>query len=252
MVVISVPRSKHRPFEPDLEKETNMEVSARKLILQTAVMFAAFALALFLPAGTMSWPEGWVFLALFFGFTIALGMWLLKHNPELLKERMSGVIRPEQKPWDKALITVTGGLFFVWLVLMPLDAVRFGWSHHLPIWQQAVGAVILLVSFAVFFLTFKENPYLSAVVRFQEDRGHTVVSTGPYHCVRHPMYSGFILFVVGTALLLGSWFGLLFGLVLIVMVTVRAVFEERMLKNELRGYGDYMAAVKYRLIPHVW
>lgn len=92
-------------------------------------MFLAFALALFLPAGTLAWPAGWIFLVLFFGFVIAVSLWLLRHNPGLLKERMNGVIQTGQKAWDQAIIIVTGGLFFAWLILMPLDAVRFHWSQ---------------------------------------------------------------------------------------------------------------------------
>jgi hypothetical protein len=154
-----------------------MDTNVKTLIEQVAGMFVAFAMALFLPAGTIAWSAGWIFLALFFGFVTALSLWLLRHNPGLLKERMSGVIQSEQKSWDKGLIVLVNVLFFAWLVLMPLDAVRFGWSH-MPIWLQAAGMVVLLGSFAIFFLTFRENSYLSPVVRIQADRGQTVVSTG--------------------------------------------------------------------------
>ncbi len=104
----------------------------------------------------------------------------------------------------------------------------------------------------LFALTFRENSYLSPVVRIQEERAQTVVSTGPYHYVRHPMYSGIVIFVVGTALLLGSWYGVLSGLILVVVIAGRAVLEERTLKNEMPGYADYMKQVKYRLIPYIW
>ena len=134
---------------------------------------------------------------------------------------------------------------------MPLDAVRFRWSQ-VPVWLQVVGAIILLGSFYLFFLTFRENSYLSSVVRIQEERGQTVVSTGPYHYARHPMYSAFVLLVVGTPLLLGSWHGVLVGLILVGMVARRAVLEERLLRKELKKYDLYIAQVKYRLIPHVW
>ena len=100
-------------------------------------------------------------------------------------------------------------VFLVWLVLMPLDAVRFHWSR-MAAWLQVVGAIVLLCSYYIFYLTCRENPYLSGVVRIQEDRGQTVVSTGPYHRVRHPMYAGGFLYFLGTALLLGSWCGVLF------------------------------------------
>jgi protein-S-isoprenylcysteine O-methyltransferase Ste14 len=102
------------------------------------------------------------------------------------------------------------------------------------------------------FLTFRENSYLSPLVRIQEERGHAVVTTGPYRYVRHPMYAAILIFVAGASLLLGSWYGALFGLVLLALLARRAVLEERTLLKELRGYAAYMARVKHRLIPYIW
>ena len=192
-----------------------------------------------------------MFLALFFTGTIVLSVWLLKANPELLNERMTGLGRTEQKSWDKALMTVISLLFVAWLVVMPLDAVRFQWSH-IPVWAQAMGGVIFVIGFYTMSLTFGENSFLSPAIRMQHERGQTVISTGPYHYVRHPMYAGFLLFAIGTSLLLGSWYGLLIGLLLVALTARRAVLEEAMLRDELPGYAEYMAHVKYRLIPYVW
>jgi protein-S-isoprenylcysteine O-methyltransferase Ste14 len=221
------------------------------LTAQLVGMFAAFVLALMLPAGTLAWPAGWAFLALFFSFVVALSLWLLRNNPGLLMERLTGIGKADQKGWDKAFYGLALVLFFAWLVLMALDAARFRWSA-VPVWLQVVGAMALLGSFWLFFLTFRENPYLSPAVRIQIDRGHTVVSTGPYRYVRHPMYAAFIPYALGTALLLGSWYGLLFGLLIVLAVARRAVLEERTLRAELPGYSAYMAAVKYRFVPSVW
>lgn len=229
----------------------DMAINVKLLAGQIVGMFLVFALALFLPAGTIAWVAGWAYLILLFGFTIAISLWMLWHNPGLLEERMTGLAKPGQKVWDKVLIALTGVLFFAWLVLMSLDAARFHWSQ-MPISLEIVGTIVLVGSFYVFFLTFRENPYLSPAIRVQEERGHTVVSTGPYRHVRHPMYSGFILFAIGTSLLLGSWYGFLLGLVLVGIVAVRAVLEERTLRKELRGYDAYMAQVRNRLIPGVW
>jgi protein-S-isoprenylcysteine O-methyltransferase Ste14 len=227
-----------------------MTVNIKALAGQLVIMFLIFALLLFLSAGTIAWLAGWIYLILFFGFTIALSLWLLKYNPGLLKERMT-MFRADQKGWDKIFFALMEICFMAWLVLMPLDAVRFRWSH-MPIWLQVVGAIILIISFILFFLTFRENSYLSPMVRIQKDRGQTVVSTGPYHYVRHPMYAAILLFIPGTALLLGSWYGLLVGLIIVGMVARRAVLEERTLRGELKGYDAYMAQVKYRFVPHVW
>jgi protein-S-isoprenylcysteine O-methyltransferase Ste14 len=141
--------------------------------------------------------------------------------------------------------------FLAWLVVMALDAVRFRWSQ-VPPWLQGVGALLLVGSFYLFYRTFRENSYLSPAVRIQTDRRQTVVSTGPYRYVRHPMYAAFIPFALGTALLLGSWYGLLGGLLLVGMVAWRAVQEERVLREGLEGYGAYMTRVRYRLIPYLW
>jgi len=220
------------------------------LTIEIVVTFVVFGLALFLAAGTVLWLSGWVFLVLFLGFTIALTQWLLRHNPGLLKERMTGIGKPNQPVWDRVFFVAVEVFFLAWLVLMPLDAVRFHWSQ-MPIWLQVVGAILLLCSLYLFFLTFRENPYLSPAVRIQTERGQTVISTGPYRHVRHPMYAGVIPFVVGTTFLLGSWYGLL-GLILTVGIGFRAVREERVLRAELPGYDMYMGRVKYRLIPYVW
>ncbi len=227
-----------------------MTVNIKALVGQLAYLFLFFALPLFLAAGTIAWLAGWVFLVLFFSFVAAISLWLLRRNPGLLKERMT-MFRPDQKAWDKVFFVLLYVVFIAWLVLMPLDAVRFHWSQ-VPVWLQVAGAIILVCSFYLFFATFRENSYLSPMVRIQKDRGQTVVSTGPYHYVRHPMYAAALLLMLGTALLLGSWYGLLMVLIFAGMIAGRAVLEERTLQHELQGYDTYMAQVKYRLIPHVW
>jgi protein-S-isoprenylcysteine O-methyltransferase Ste14 len=228
-----------------------MTVNLRLLTGEYIGLFVVFALALFLGAGTVFWPAGWAYLVLSFGANAALARWLLRHDPGLLKERMTDFGKPGEPTWDKVFFVLLQVFFLAWLVLMPLDAVRFHWSK-MPGWLQVVGAILLLGSYYLFFLTFRENPYLSPAVRVQTERGQTVVSTGPYHYVRHPMYAAVIPFAVGTALLLGSWYGFLMGLILIVGIAFRAVQEEGLLRAELPGYDEYMAQVKYRFIPYVW
>jgi protein-S-isoprenylcysteine O-methyltransferase Ste14 len=228
-----------------------MRVDLKLLVAQIVGMALVFALALFLAAGTVAWPAGWVFLGLFFGFTVLLSAWLARANPGLLTERMTGIGKADQKPWDRLWFGVTATLFLGWLVVMPLDAVRFGWSS-VPGWVQALGAVLLLVSFWLLFLVFRENSYLSPAVRVQTDRGQRVVDTGPYGVVRHPMYAAAAVLLVGSTLLLGSWYGLVGALLIVVGVAVRAVNEERVLRAELPGYEAYAARVRYRLVPCVW
>jgi len=226
-------------------------VDLGRLVLQTAVMMLVIALALFLPAGTFAWPEGWIFFGLMFGLSAGESFWLIRHDPELMNERMSGVGRKDQEKWDKVLLAIVGIAYFAWLALMGLDAVRFRWSHVPPA-LRAIGGLAFVDSFWLFHATFRENAFLSPAVRVQTDRGQTVVSTGPYARVRHPMYAAFVVFVLGAALLLGSWWGVAGGFVLIGLVARRAVLEERVLRERLAGYDEYMRRVRYRFVPGVW
>ena len=210
-----------------------------------------FAASLFVPAGTTRWPSAWVYLVLMFGFSIALTVWLARHDPGLLVERMTGIGRADQEKWDKILLSITAVLFFAWLAVMGLDAVRLRIST-VPAPVKTAGALLLVGSFYVFFLTFRENAFLSPAVRIQTERGHNLVSTGPYRRVRHPMYAGFAMYAVGTALLLGSWWGVAGAFVLSAVVARRAVLEERLLRDHLDGYAEYSKRVRYRLIPGVW
>jgi protein-S-isoprenylcysteine O-methyltransferase Ste14 len=221
------------------------------LAINIAVMAGAFAVALFLPAGTFAWPAGWAFFGLFFGFTVALSIWLFRFSPELLAERLTGIGKADQKAWDKVLLAITAVAFFAWLAVMGIDAVRYRWSH-VPAVVRTLGGCLLVASFPIFFSTFRENRFLSPAVRIQQERAHRVVDTGPYRRVRHPMYGGFVLFALGTALMLGSWYGTIGALCLIGLVARRAVLEERALQRELEGYDAYMRRVRYRLVPHVW
>ena len=221
------------------------------LVTQIVGMAVAFGLVIFLSAGSLSWLPGWIYLGLMFGFVIAISIWLLRRNPSLLRERMTGIGAEGQKSWDKALLALIGLLFVGWLAVMPADAARFQWTSLQP-FAQALGALLLVGSFPLFFWVFAANPYLSPAVRLQKERDHRVVSSGPYRLVRHPMYAAVIPFFAGTSLLLGSAWGLAGGLVLVIAVAIRAVLEERTLEAELPGYRDYMGRVRYRLIPGVW
>jgi protein-S-isoprenylcysteine O-methyltransferase Ste14 len=212
------------------------------------IQLLLFPLVLFLAAGTLVWPAGWIFLMLFYSYVVVIVRLLIRHNPGLLEERMS-VFKLD--PRRDTMFLLLCAVSLVWLVVMPLDAVRFHWSQ-VPLWLQVVGALALVGSFALMYLAFRENAYLTPTVRIQEERAHAVVSSGPYQYVRHPMYTGFHLFFVGMPLLLGSVFGLVLAPMLVGLVVRRAVLEERVLRKELPGYDAYMARVTSRFIPYVW
>src|SRR5215204_2238122 len=223
----------------------------RKALLEVLAEFAVFAALLFVSAGTLLWPAGWAFIAIFFSFAVAIVLWLARKEPELLQERMSSPMQSGQPLWDKVFVTAVLLLFLTWLIVMPLDTVRFGWSE-VPGWLQILGALGVVLSFYIMFLTFRENAYLALVVKLQEERDQSVVSTGPYRYVRHPMYASMFLFFPGSTLLLGSWWGLLPCAVVLGLLVWRIPLEERMLENGLAGYDEYERNVRYRLIPHIW
>jgi len=222
-----------------------------RLIWQTAVWLASMAALLFIPAGTFAWPAAWIYLAEMGVAGLLIGLWLARHNPGLLAERMSPLIQRAQKRWDKVLMISLIVLWCAWFVLIALDAMRYRWSE-VPFWAQAVGALWISIAMYVVFTTMRANSFAAPVVKIQSERGHRVVSDGPYAVVRHPMYAGALLLFLGTPLLLGSRWGLALAPVIAVLMGTRAVMEERTLARELEGYKEYAARVRYRMIPLVW
>ena len=222
-----------------------------RLIGQILVWYGAMGVLLFLSAGTLNWAGAWIFLAEMVSLGLAAGLALAQHDPALLKERLGPPVQKNQSPADKILLSAILVLTFGWLAFMGLDAVRFAWSF-VPAWAQALGALSLLVSVGIGYRTMRENSFAAPVVKIQKDRGQTVITTGPYRYVRHPMYFGGLFFFIGTPLLLGSWWGLAFGLVLVGLLCIRISMEERTLRAGLDGYDAYAARVRYRLIPMIW
>jgi protein-S-isoprenylcysteine O-methyltransferase Ste14 len=221
------------------------------LIIKTIIWLIILGALLFVPAGTLAWPQAWIFLTEL-GVTGALiTRWLYVHDPALLAQRLASPLQRDQAAWDRVFMICVMLLFCAWLVIIGLDAVRFQVTH-VPVWAQAIGAVAILVSQYIFWLVFRANSFAAPVVKIQKDRGHSIVTTGPYAHVRHPMYAGAIFFMLGTPLLLGSWFGLALGGVMIIAFGYRAVMEERTLLAQFPEYADYAARVRYRLIPLIW
>lgn len=222
-----------------------------RLILSTLLWFGVMGVLLFLAAGTLDWPGAWVFLAEMAGLGLVMGADIGRRDPGLIAERLKPPVQKGQVAADKVLTSALFALMFAWLVVMGLDAVRFGWSF-VPAWVQAVGALSLLVSSWIGYRTMRENSFAAPVVKVQKERGQRVISTGPYALVRHPMYFGSIFFFVGTPLLLGSWWGLVFSAGLMALLCIRIPIEEKALRAQLEGYDDYAARVRYRLIPGLW
>jgi protein-S-isoprenylcysteine O-methyltransferase Ste14 len=222
-----------------------------RLITRTFAWLAGMAAILFVSAGTLHWPAAWVFVGEMAIMGFGTGFWLVRYDPALLRERLSGIVQRGQEPSDRVLMITVAVMFFAWLVIMGLDGCRFRWSH-MPLWLRVVGAIAILVSTYIIYLTFRENSYAAPVLRVQRERGQRVITTGPYRIVRHPMYAGSIPWLLGAPLLLGSWLGFAGAVIMIVVLCFRIGIEERMLAAGLEGYADYAARVRYRLIPGIW
>jgi protein-S-isoprenylcysteine O-methyltransferase Ste14 len=203
-------------------------------------------------AGDWLWVEGWLWAGSLVAVIYISCIYLSIKDPALLKERLQMPGSKNQKSWDKILITIFFIGFLVWLVVMPLDAKRFGWSPEFPLWLKIIGGIATLIAWVLTFLVLRENTFASSLVRIQAERKQKVISTGPYSIVRHPMYAGGLLWLFGTPLLLGSLYGLLIAFLLLGWLVIRTLKEEQMLKEELEGYESYTQKVKYRFIPKVW
>lgn len=221
-----------------------------KLLLQNLIWIAAMGVLLFVPAGTLHWPAAWVFLATIGTLGLAGGLWLARIDPALLAERMRPTMQDGQPAADKKFMLAFGFCALVWFVAIGLDA-RYH-ASDVPLTMQVLGFAMLLFSSGFILWVMRENSFAAPVVKLQTERGHRVVSSGPYAWVRHPMYSGTVLFFVGAPLLLGSWWGVAMSPLFALLFAIRIGIEERALVAGLPGYADYTAQVRYRLVPGLW
>lgn len=229
----------------------NKKVSAVKLVFTFTYISIFPALLLFL-SGDWLWIEGWIFSAWFIVLCFTTIIYLYRKDPALLAERYKKPGTAGQKGWDRYVVAGLVLGFTAWIIVMPLDAKRYGWTAYLPVWLKIAGGIGLIASFFFFFRSYADNTYVSALVRIQTERKQQVVTTGVYGFVRHPMYLGGILLFIGTPLLLGSSYGTIIGLAMLFLLAARIIGEEKILTEGLTGYADYKKKVKYRLIPFVW
>jgi protein-S-isoprenylcysteine O-methyltransferase Ste14 len=221
-----------------------------KLLLQNLIWVVVLGALLFVPAGTLHWPAAWLFLVTIGTLGIAGGLWLARHDPALLAERMRPMMQPDQPAADKTFMLVFGCAALIWFLAIGIDIREHG--VRIPWGLQALGLAMLLFSSGFILWVMRENSFAAPVIRLQTERGHRMISTGPYAIVRHPMYSGTVLFFVGAPLLLGSWWGVATSPLLALLFAARIVIEERALTAGLPGYADYTTQVRYRLVPGLW
>ncbi len=223
-----------------------------KIAVRMLVLVALLCIVLFAAAGTLAWPMAWVYVVITVVMTVGSRLLLLRYSPDLVVERAASVEKQDAKPWDRVLmptVAIYGPL--ITLVIAGLDR-RFGWPPELPLWVQIAGVILLVSATAFSTWALLVNRFFSGVVRIQRDRGHTVVSDGPYRWIRHPGYAGGMVGDVAIPLLLGSAWALVPGLLTAGLVVLRTALEDRTLQVELPGYAEYARRTRYRLLPGVW
>jgi len=208
----------------------------------------AMGLLLFVPAGSLSYWYAWVYLAIFLSAAALTTRYLMKNDPELLSRRLRGGPIAEKEPVQKIIMLFTS-IGFIALLVVPAFDFRFGWSS-VPIWLVVVGDLLVVIGFYCIFLVYKENTFTSATIEVSE--GQKVITTGPYAVVRHPMYASALLYLFGTPLALGSYWGLLALAATMPFLLWRLFDEEKFLTQNLPGYAEYMNRVRSRLIPNVF
>lgn len=221
---------------------------ARFTIRETmGVLF--MGLALFWSAGGVDWWPAWALIAVTSVWILATAIVILRHSPDLLAERLGP--RKGAKRWDTAIMSIHGILQLAVLVAAGLDH-RYGWSSSFHTPAQVAALIACFVGYGLVVWATATNAFFSQIVRIQTERGHTVVSGGPYQYVRHPAYAGGILTQVSTPILLGSWWALVIGSVDAILMILRTALEDRTLHAELPGYLEYARRVHHRLVPRVW
>lgn len=219
-----------------------------KLIAAVAARTTVLGALLFFSAGTVVWWRAWVFLAVMFAATATI---MLGVNQDLLAERLKGPFQPGSRA-DKVLLVALIPAIVGQFVFIALDVWRLHLLEKPNGIVSSLGLALYIAGFWIILVAMRENAFATTVVRYQKERGQVVVDTGPYHVVRHPMYSGAVLWFVGMPLWLESCAGALFAIILIGLFVLRIFLEEGLLRRELPGYAAYTERVRYRLIPFLW
>jgi protein-S-isoprenylcysteine O-methyltransferase Ste14 len=213
-----------------------------------AILGVVMGLLLFVPAGTVHYWQGWVYLSIFMGASALTTLDLVRRDPALLERRLSAGPTAEKRPVQKLIMLCTSIGFIALLVVPALDH-RFGWSD-VPLGGVVAGDVLVAIGFCLIARVYRENTFTSATIEVAE--GQQVISTGPYAIVRHPMYASASLYLLGTPLALGSYWGLVPVAAMMPFLIWRLFDEERFLAENLPGYTEYQQRVRHRLVPFVW
>ena len=237
--------------EKAVSETENKAVSPRQWI-RLVVVYSLIPLILFLCSGDIDWWQAWLYALLILCAGIGGRAWAEQRHPGITSERQNKTSFKNAKSWDKVLAPLMAvSLVFPMVIVAGLDH-RYHWSPEFPLWLIIVGFILILFGYAFASWALAENRFFSGVVRIQTDRGHVVCDSGPYKFVRHPGYAGNILALFGIVLGLGSIWTLIPAVVALIITVIRTKLEDRVLHEELQGYGDYAKRVRFRLIPGIF
>jgi protein-S-isoprenylcysteine O-methyltransferase Ste14 len=231
---------------------STVDTNTRNLKIKTLFGFVQLifmlGLCLFVPVWSFNFWQAWVYLIIFSASAASITLYLLEKDPELLERRVEAGPGAEKEKTQK-IIQLFASISFLTLLIIPAFDHRFGWSS-VPFYIVITGDVLVVLGFFLIFLVFRENTFAAATIRVSTDQ--KVITTGPYSVVRHPMYVGALIMLLGTPLALGSWWGLLIFIPSLLIIVGRLLDEERFLYRNLPGYKEYCRKVRYKLIPLLW
>lgn len=225
-----------------------MNTLVRKTVLGFTQLITVLGILLLAPAWTFDYWQAWVYFSLFAASSGLITLYLWKNDPTLLERRTNAGPRAENERRQQ-LIQLLASLAFTGTMVLPSLDHRFSWSV-VPVSVVVAGDVLVALGFLIVFVVFKENTFAAATISVSPDQ--RVIATGPYAIVRHPMYTGALVLLLGTPLALGSWWGLVMFILMTFIIAWRARAEERFLVTQLSGYEEYCQRVRYRLVPFIW
>lgn len=235
--------------ESPVVQEERPKPSLLSWLLKWLGLTALLVALVFVPAGRLDVPMAWALLGTYSAFLLAFGLVYRQQDPGLLEERSKP--GPGVRSWDRIWLSVYGFFFFATFVVAGLG-IRFAGPHAVPLWLQIVGLALFMAGLALGWWATSVNTFFSRMVRIQKERGHYVVTTGPYRFVRHPGYLMAVVCWPGAAMALGSWWALVPGTIIAMLYVYRTAREDRILQEELAGYAEYARKVRYRLVPGIW
>ncbi|MBN1220045.1 MAG: isoprenylcysteine carboxylmethyltransferase family protein [Anaerolineae bacterium] len=237
---------------PSNKKSEITNVGRVRMIIRAIVYMTLLLAILFITAGRWDWTMAWIYVGLMLITSVVSRVMMLRKYPDLIEERAGALEKEDTKAWDKVLVRLTAFLGpLATLIMAGLD-MRFGWSPQISLEPQLIALAILVLGYLVAYWATMSNRFFSATVRIQTERGHTVVTDGPYQYVRHPGYAGGVIAHLATPLMLGSLWAFIPAVLTVLLMIIRAALEDKTLQEELDGYKEYTQQVRYRLLPLIW